>query len=372
MARSRDGDRYRGLLIVAIAALLLSAGPLQAKETCKKCEFVACIKDTIERNEAMIAGYDRLRISYDPLWIEGGKKIASVNFDTVGNKSQTYGSLSSDLRRFGADVEKMNDEIPAPPACHYPGALEVGTDPESCVTEGLAAAKSEMPCDELYKFVKEHEDFHVAACNARRGGARPRLWQHKVAGVAATKDVPYVVLTPGGLAREEIDAYKAQNTKLQALLEEAEKKCKYSFTGVTVDCRIPPVRMGQKIEGEVCGDPVEGAWTIRPTYFAEGPHIPPVPAANNKPFKTDCLPAGGRLASQRMQILRASPGGGWMCEFKEGDAPTVTIRWVRMPQCQGPREQTYTVTVKREESCSKDDAAPPQQPDEDGPRLPNS
>ena len=373
MSRARDSSRLWAKLLV-LAGILFSSGAVQAKETCKKCEFVACIKDMIARNEALISGYQGLLRKYGPTWTENGSAIDAVNFDHVDDKNQvaSYAKLSVALLQFGGDVEEMNKGIPAPTACHIEGGLEASTDPQTCVTEGLANAKSQLPCDEIYKSVEEHEAYHAAACKARRGGAKARTWVYSVPGSNLVKIVPYSVLTPGGLANEEIAAYTAQNAKLNALLKEAQKKCKIKFSGVTVDCTLRQVRMGQKLEGEVCGDPTKSAWTIYPTYFAEGPYIPPVPPSQNKPFKTDCLAAGSEQARKRLEILHASPGGGWFCEIQEGDKPVVTIRWVRMPQCQGPRDQSYVAVVKLEDSCSDDDSQPSRPPQEPPPRLPNS
>jgi hypothetical protein len=237
------------------------------------------------------------------------------------------------------------------------------------VTQDLLEGQNVQPCKELADLLKKHEAVHVDACKKRQQPLS-KYWPYVVSGVETTSRPPKIV-TPVGKAAEEIRAYQLEIDALQAIIKKLEKHCGHAFKDVTVDCVMPAgrykVRMGQKLEGYACGDPTQAPWTITPHHFVEGvPGMPAIPQSSDKPFTTDCLPAGSDLERRRAEILRSHPqqGGGWMCVYHEGPPAKISIRFFRVSRCEGPAEQTITVDAEVSEKCeaSKEPVrqAPPQ------------
>lgn len=216
-------------------------------------------------------------------------------------------------------------------------------------------------CDEIVEGVRVHErahrDFFLSPGNAIIGGLMSS--QHLRLR-----------------SESEVVSYRTQKAFLEQKLEALKKQCrKLSFKGVTIDCtmRTPAcsIRTGQKIAGSVCGDPLKETWKITPHYFAEGCGIPSNGTRGDKPFDNDCVQAGSDEERRRASIYinaRGTGAGGWMCVYKDGPQPKITIRSFRLSMCEGAAEQTVTVDAEVSENC--DDSPQPSVMPMEPPRVP--
>jgi hypothetical protein len=356
---------------LAIASFFSVPEPARAQptETCDQCKYLRCLKSTVKRKKALMSAYqDLYNVWSGRLGGDAGHAPTERDVGALSEPQRTraYVKARQQLDEYYQMEDTETDAVPAAEDCNYPNKVMTNpsTGDEACVTQDLLEWQSAQPCKELADLLKKHEDVHVDACNKRRQPLS-EIWV-----VPGTGDIahPPKIVTPVGKAAEEIRAYQLEIDALNAIIKKLEKRCGHAFKDVTVDCVMPAgrykVRMGQKLEGYACGDPTQSAWTITPKYFVEGmPGMPPLPDKNNKPFTTDCLPAGSDLERQRAEILRSHPqqGGGWMCVYHEGDPPKISIRYFRITRCEGPIEQTFTVEAEPSEKCdeSQAPAAPP-------------
>lgn len=363
--------------VLVISSFFVVDGALaQPQETCDQCKYLRCLKSSVAQKQALVAIYQGLYDFWKGRHVDdAGHPLEVRNLSALSEpeRSRIYdATMNHQLAEFYEMAEIRTAAVSAAEGCGYPEKMPANPSTESfetCQTHNLPGAQAVQPCKELAQLLQSHEALHVTACRQRQQ-PNSSYWPYTVAG-ASTKMYPPKIITPAGLAAEEIRAYQLEITALKRIIEKLEKRCrKISFKDVTVECVMPAgkyrVRMGQKLEGSACGDPTRAPWTITPKYFAEGlPGMPPVPATNNKAFTTDCLAAGSDLEKQRAEILRSHPqqGGGWMCVYHEGPPPQISIRFFRLSRCEGPTEVTITVDAEVSETCeASQESAPPPAP----------
>lgn len=230
----------------------------------------------------------------------------------------------------------------------------------------------------LRNAIRVHENKHVSDIEASLRDTNARVLKRlPIRACAATIVEARVQASLAVLAmigQELVVLQKSLAEKAAKLdVEKSGMNCKLcndkiSFKDVTLDCVMPTphcsFRIGQQIEGQVCGDPVKSRWKITPKYFAEGCGVPPSDGKGDKPFTIDCVEAGSDFEKRYVEAHRKSLGGagGWMCVYREGPTPQITIRNFRMSMCKGAAEQTITVYAEASEGCDEPSQPPPKAP----------
>ncbi len=365
------------MAVVLIAAMSLNAPSVaqDASEDCIQCKHVDCIKGSIKRKKAMAAGYDRIAEKYARAWLDArtGKSADVVDlrarYANDKARADAYLQIKEQYKSYGEDEEAVSLAAGAPEGCPSSDSVGVdgqgasaGTNVETCEITGLPEVMRDAPCKQIADLLVGHESMHQQSCEVRK---RTTVSLVDPLTGAKVRDMPAVVLTPSGKAREEAKAYRTEVQALEKLLKEAEKKCKTSFKGVKTSCviRSPGVKvtMGQEISGKACGDPVSANWTINTVSYVIAPGVG-TQRNTDPPWDSDCVAKGSEEERRREAIYKGGPGKGWMCVYDAGDKtrrPSVTIRSFRLPQCNPAGEETITVTVERGE-CDED--TPPQPP----------
>jgi hypothetical protein len=248
----------------------------------------------------------------------------------------------------------------------------------------------------LKQVIKGHEERHVSDVRPVVDAATARLKTLNLINCAASDQwaIEGLAVMIGKSLNDWFQSIKDDWDKRQKALDSsgADKcsidcsKCadkKISFSDAVIDCTISTpqckMRMGQRISGSVCGDPVAAVWKITPHYFAEGCHMPPSDTRGDKPFDNDCVPQGSDEEKRREAVYKGARGtgaGGWMCVYSDDPKPKVTIRSFRLSACAGDAEQRVTVDAKvSDESCDESPhtpTPPPSRPQRPVPVLPNS
>lgn len=367
--------RQRSLVAVGsvlMVVLSLSGAPLaQAQEeSCDNCKLLRCLKSTVERKQRLIRVYQELYNLWKPRTKDEHGTPLMVNDLSKylePDRSRIYRAALDQLGQYAKIEESRTGAVPAAEGCGY-SEREMSASTESfqsCTTTGLDGAMVAQPCKELADLIAAHEGQHIAACRARQG-PKSGYWPYSVTlnGKTVTKYFPPKIITPAGLAAEEIAAYEMEITSLKKIIEKLEKKCrKVSFKGVTLDCVVgsgpEKVRIRERLEGSACGDPVKATWMIKQRLFAEAPGMPAMPQ-NTDEFDIDCVAAGGEIEKHYANVSRNSNGGHWFCVYHETPKPQITIRNFRLTHCEGPREQTVTVDAVIGEKCEESNIPPTQ------------
>lgn len=379
------GTGWRSLrhCVFSVVITLLLGCATQAcaqQETCEQCKYKRCIEDTIATKQQLIAAYQGIAEFWKKYNLDdNGSPLMVRNLAALPEpaRSKVYTATASQLDQYARMEAARTRAIGRPESCGYDATtdLTVGTETfETCrIGAEIQASKDMQPCKQIADLIQQHENLHRATCQQRQ----KNYWQFVATALpgSPSKMLPGEIQTPAGKAMEEIAGYTLEITALNQILEKLKKLCrKVSFGNVTVDCVMNMggrrVRMGQKIEGEVCGDPTLALWTIKPTYFTDGFVNPP---SGNKPFETDCVAPGSGTEQQRVDIYRQARanggGGGWICVYQAEPRPQITIRSFRLKQCEGAAEQIITVDAVVSESC---DAPAPVRPAPVNPNRPNS
>jgi hypothetical protein len=342
-------DFLLGTIAVA-AALSIAAGgsayfaaPAQiSPEPCTQCKFLDCLKGMAAHKRAVAAGYDALAARIANLSLFEGQPVDEVTLSALPNalaRLQWVDANNEQLRGYEQLADDMIAAIGSPQGC---GAvnLVVETNSSQCETSTapLQRAQASMPCRELADLLERHEVMHLVACEAR-----------KARGTIAR------VLTPAGMAREEARAYRAEAAEIQKLIDEIEKKCERTFSGVSLSCSIPTpagtVQMGQTVSGTACGDPVATEWT-----FTTESWVKPGGGSSKDDSQGRCVAKGSPTELAQADVYRRFTGkatlqgggaGGWLCVYDPADPEHITIRNFRMATCSPNTEQTVTVPLAR-------------------------
>ena len=368
-----DKSRLRIAWIALLLAMALA--PARAQEDCVQCKHVDCLKGLMKQKTALANGYDALSRKWDRLVLVEGAPADVANFNAITDTNQRaefYRSLLDKHRIFAQQEDEMASQVGPPAGCGFTPGLSAETDTyETCKIDeaSLSRAKSKAPCQQIGDLLARHEGLHRKQCLARKDGRGVGdFWRYTATGrngANIEKYFPPLMQTPAGRAREEAVAYRMEIAALKKLLEQAKKKCEYSFKDVTISCKLQGAEMGQDIAGRVCGDPVAGTWTIRTVSWARIPHVG-LQRNVDPPWDNDCVAKGSAEERRREAIYSGGPGGGWMCVFEDGDRPKVIIRNFRLPQCSPNIEQTITVEAERSE-CETEPQAPETLSDPDVP-----
>ncbi len=373
-------------LTVISAAMLGWSVPrpaLAADESCVQCKHVDCIKGSIRRKKAMADGYDRIATKYERGWLDARSGKPAMEVDLAARypddiaRANAYWEILHEYSAYAVDQEALSKAAGAPEGCTIPDDLGVdgegpsaGTNVVTCVITGLPQAMRDSPCKRLGELLASHEAIHEQSCERRRQTTTPFV---NTSTGQKVSDIPAVLLTPAGKAREEAVAYRMEVRELQILLKDAEKKCQTSFKGVKTSCVMSTpagkVVMGQEISGEACGNPLTANWTVHTVNYVTAPYMGTQRNAD-PPWDSDCVARGSDEERQRAAIYSSGPAKGWMCVYDAGTPtrkPTVTIRAFRLEQCQAPAEETITVTVERSE-CKTVRPPPPEPPPQPTPR----
>jgi hypothetical protein len=277
--------------------------------------------------------------------------------------------LVGTFKSFNDAVDHDSETLPQATACGYTSPIEVDTDSlETCkIGSQLVAAEQQMPCSQLADVIRKHEQFHSQACKARQNPTTS-YWQYTVNGangVSVSKYLPPKILTPAGLAKEEISAYQTENAALQKTVKAAEAQCKhYKFEVAAFDCVIPdnPARSWKySISGEVDGDPATSKWRFNESTVAKAvgktftAHAPPTVGGG-------CGSKNDPVSQMMLQAYRAAGMGGPVCFFERGEEPKIELHLVLPKQCIKGGEQIVTRKLEIDSQHSKDEQTPQSKP----------
>lgn len=202
--------------------------------SCSACEYVKCLRETIDQKKKLQDVYRRLENLYGKFYFQTNAKGGRDPVDTIdggATSKEDFGYFLQVHAQYSKKEAEFTESVETPPSCHYDGSknLELVTnvltcklDPVSALNE-LAAA---VPCHQLYDLAVEHEGIHLNRCLARQGKG-----SHNGS----------LLITPYGKAKEEIEAYDMEIGKLNSLLQEAESKCRFT-------CRCTGERFGTSRE----------------------------------------------------------------------------------------------------------------------------
>lgn len=351
-----------------------------ADEDCLQCKHVDCIKGLIAQKTSLAAGYDRLATKWDRLVVPNvpGQDLRDFNAVQPQYRGEALRSMLESHRAFDGEENTMAAGVGAPAGCGFTVEDASTSTYPVCKIDAavLQRAVDDAPCKQIGAMLKAHEQAHKTQCDARVADpGHGTFWIYRVEGAngnTAQQQMPPLMQTPAGRAREEARLHRKDITALEALRPKAEAKCKTSFSGVKTSCTIPSpagsVSMGQEITGKACGNPVVANWTINVVNWVRAPYIGEQRTID-APFDNDCVAKGSAEERRREAIYRAGPGKGWMCVYEDKPTPQIHIRYFRLPQCSAPTEQSYTVPAIRGE-CDEDEPPSPQRPTP--PDRPNS
>ncbi|MBZ5525928.1 MAG: hypothetical protein LAP21_27200 [Acidobacteriia bacterium] len=190
------------------------------KPSCLACEYVPCIRESIEQKKKLKEVYGRLVAEFGKFYFQTNAKGEREPVDTINGGATSLEDFQYLLKVHASYTEKENEwtsTIEAPPSCHYDSSLnlQLSTHAFNCQLDVAAAnvLESAVPCHELYDLAIAHEQVHINACLGRKDKGKPR---------------GDLLITPAGKAREEMAAYDMEIAKLTDLLHAAEAKCRFT------------------------------------------------------------------------------------------------------------------------------------------------
>jgi hypothetical protein len=350
---------------------LIIAPASAEQDSCDQCKYLRCLKNSVARKQSLIKVYQGIQnfwgqyTTYDT-----GSTVAVMNLSKLSEprRSTIYPLILRQLEQYVIMEKDRTASVPGAEGCGYPDlqeGIQAETDSfQTCSINKLTLSEAIQlqPCKELASMISAHEEQHAKKCRQRQQ-PNTDYWHWVVTGADGTvvdQVYPPKILTPVGKAAEEIEGYQLEVAGLKSLIDKLEKKCgRISFKDVTVDCTIKTpycsVRMGQKLSGSVCGDPVSATWSIKTHYFTEGCGQPDNNTKYDKPFSNDCVAAGSNEEKRQAAVYSKSQAGGWMCVYTAEPQPKITIRSFRIPMCDGPAEQKITVDAEVSPSCDEKD-----------------
>jgi hypothetical protein len=224
LARAMQRTQLRRAIALVALASAFALAPTKADEqppqsvsteSCLNCKHYRCLESLAAQREAIIAAYES--ISGSPAITvndDSGKAVDQINTDTMP-KSEVQprlGEIRSKMMVYEQAVDRTMSRVPAS-ECGPPVAETVAaeTNPVTCVIDGakLSSAMAAMPCKQLADMIHAHEVAHQRACIARKH--------------AQGQVLPYIWLTPAGVAKEEADAYRAELALIQKMLDQLKQ-----------------------------------------------------------------------------------------------------------------------------------------------------
>ena len=182
-------------------------------ESCLNCKFKRCLESLATQRQALIAGYSAIAGSPAiAVRDDSGKALDQINTDTMPHAGAYLLEIATKGRVYEQAVDRMASRIPnaecGPPATE---TIAAETNLLSCerYPDKLHAAMAAMPCKQLADMINNHERAHFDACVARK---------HRQ-GQAA----PYIYLTPAGVAKEEVGAYRTELATIQKMLDQLKQ-----------------------------------------------------------------------------------------------------------------------------------------------------
>jgi hypothetical protein len=145
---------------------------------------------------------------------DNGKALDQIDTDTMPHSEvePRLAEIGSKMKVYDQAVERLASHVPGN-ECGPPVAETIAaeTNPRTCEIdlEKQHAAMAAMPCKQLADMIQAHEKAHQAACVARK---------HREG-----QTIPYIWLTPAGLAKEEADAYRVELATIQKMLEKLKE-----------------------------------------------------------------------------------------------------------------------------------------------------
>ena len=235
-------------------AMLLAAGeeaqPQVPTESCLNCKHQRCLESLATQREALINAYESLAGSPAiAVRDDSGKALDEINTDTMprAEVEPRLAEIHSKGLVYEQAVERMTSRVPQT-ECGPPVSETVAAETHliTCDIPGdkLNAAMAAMPCKELADMIYAHEHAHHDWCMKRKHTNGEFL--------------PYIFLTPAGVAKEEAKAYRAELAKIRQMLDKLKQP---RITGESLSVLHLPMPMG------TIRMTVTGTWTL---HVSEG------------------------------------------------------------------------------------------------------
>lgn len=198
---------WHSLALLAMASLL-AAMPASAAESCP-CQHLQCLFQLLKQTNALAAGYDKIAAMPDlAVTDDSGKAVDSIDMDplTQAQRQAALDQISSKKADYEKAEADLYEAVPAAPDCGKVVSVTAKTNPVTCLIDdkALAAAQQALPCKQLGALLAAHEKYHFTACVMRKH---------------PDKTLPYVWLTPAGVAKEEAAAYRQEAKAISKLID---------------------------------------------------------------------------------------------------------------------------------------------------------
>jgi hypothetical protein len=198
---------WYSLALLAIASLL-AVMPVGATESCP-CQHLQCLFQLLKQRTALAVGYDKIAQMADlAITDDSGKPVDSINMDplTPAQRQAALDKISSKKASYEKAEQNLYDEVPAAPDCGKAASVAAKTNPVTCLIDdkALKAAQKALPCKEIGALLAAHEKYHFNECVMRKH---------------PDKTLPYIWLTPAGVAKEEAEAYRQEAKAISKLID---------------------------------------------------------------------------------------------------------------------------------------------------------
>lgn len=206
-------------MCIAVLACMLGTPWATAQETqvssesCLNCKHLRCLESLLAQRKALAAGYDSIAtIPTIQVRDATGKSVDQVNTDGMPSElaNAELAEIHSKLAVYIQAEDALKSRVP-PSECGPPVSEDIAaqTNPVTCVIgDGLKAAQAAMPCKELADMIAAHERAHQLACVLRKHPG---------------KNLPYLWLTPAGVAKEEAAAYRTEAATIQKMIDKLQQ-----------------------------------------------------------------------------------------------------------------------------------------------------
>ncbi len=199
------GWKVRYAISLVLVTSILAVVPASGHETCP-CMNLPCLFALLKQRQALADGYEAMAATQSLRVLDqNGKAVDFINEDTMPKKAfkRAYKQIGDLKNKYETLEKSLFDRVPAA-SCGGEASVAAKTHPLTCVTTDLEEAQAAVPCPELKDMIAAHEDYHRTQCHLRKHNG---------------KYLPYLWMTPAGLAKEEATAYKQEVKTLRALLD---------------------------------------------------------------------------------------------------------------------------------------------------------
>ncbi|HXM19570.1 MAG TPA: hypothetical protein VN934_12285 [Candidatus Tumulicola sp.] len=198
---------WYSLVLLAIASVL-AVMPAGAAESCP-CQHLKCLFQLLKQRNALAVGYDKIAQLPDlAIKDDSGKAVDFIDMDqlTQAQRQAKLDEINSKKATYEKAENNLYEEVPAAPDCGKAVSATAKTNPVTCLIDNnaLKAAQKALPCKELGALIAAHEKYHFMQCVMRKH---------------PDNTLPYIWLTPAGVAKEEAEAYRREAKTISKLID---------------------------------------------------------------------------------------------------------------------------------------------------------